>query len=80
MTPVLRHAPLPKGHDLRVFAPIGAFVMPNERTNHMRQPSSLINEAYLRMAQRDGRPTGTYGAVTGAGPSRVLEFGLKLIP
>ena len=46
----------------------------------MRQPSSLLNEAYLRMAQRDGRPTGTYGAVTGAGPSRVLEFGLKLIP
>lgn len=26
-----------------------------------------------------GKPTGTYGAVTGAGPSRVLEFGLKLI-
>jgi hypothetical protein len=26
-----------------------------------------------------GKPTGTYGAVTGAGPARVLEFGLKLI-
>ncbi|MCX6602703.1 MAG: hypothetical protein NTV52_03835 [Acidobacteria bacterium] len=26
-----------------------------------------------------GKPTGTYGAVTAAGPSRVLEFGLKLI-
>jgi hypothetical protein len=26
-----------------------------------------------------GRPTGTYGAVTGAGPARVLDFGLKLI-
>ena len=26
----------------------------NERTNHTLQPSALINEAYLRMAQRDG--------------------------
>jgi hypothetical protein len=26
-----------------------------------------------------GKPTGTYGAVTGSGPGRVLEFGLKLI-
>ena len=26
-----------------------------------------------------GKATGTYGAVTGAGPARVLEFGLKLI-
>lgn len=26
-----------------------------------------------------GRPAQTYGAVTGAGPSRVLEFGLKLL-
>jgi hypothetical protein len=25
-----------------------------------------------------GKPTGTYGAVTGAGPARVLEFGLRL--
>ena len=26
-----------------------------------------------------GRPAQTYGAVTGAGPARVLEFGLKLL-
>ena len=26
-----------------------------------------------------GKPTSTYGAVTGSGPSRVLEFGLKLL-
>ncbi len=26
-----------------------------------------------------GKPTGTFGAVTGAGPARVLEFGLKLL-
>jgi len=26
-----------------------------------------------------GKPTGTYGAITGSGPARVLEFGLKLI-
>jgi hypothetical protein len=26
-----------------------------------------------------GRPTQSYGAVTGAGPGRVIEFGLKLI-
>src|SRR5262252_7123361 len=25
-----------------------------------------------------GKPTGTYGAVTGGGPARVLEFGLRL--
>ena len=26
-----------------------------------------------------GKPTGTFGAVTSAGPSRVLEFGVKLL-
>ena len=49
-----------------------------ESFNLMNHPSFTSIDTTARF-DAAGKPTGTYGAVTGAGPSRVLEFGLKLI-
>src|SRR5215471_9970525 len=51
------------------------------RLQFRAEPFNLVNHPSLTgidtTARFDaaGKPTGTYGAVTGAGPARVLEFG-----
>ena len=49
-----------------------------ESFNIINHPSFTGIDTTARF-DASGRPTGTYGAVTGAGPARVLEFGLKLL-
>lgn len=49
-----------------------------ESFNFLNHPSFTGIDTTVRFDSA-GRPTQTYGAVTGAGPARVLEFGLKLL-
>jgi hypothetical protein len=49
-----------------------------ESFNVVNHPSFTAIDTTLRF-DAAGKPTGTYGAVTGAVLARVLEFGLKLI-
>lgn len=49
-----------------------------ESFNFLNDPSFTGLDTTVRF-DTAGRPTQTYGAVTGAGPARVLEFGLKLL-
>ena len=48
-----------------------------ESFNFLNHPSFTGIDTVVRFDSA-GRPAQTYGAVTGAGPSRVLEFGMKL--
>jgi hypothetical protein len=49
-----------------------------ESFNIVNHPSFTGIDTTVRFDSA-GKPTSTYGAVTGAGPARVLEFGMKLI-
>jgi hypothetical protein len=49
-----------------------------ESFNFLNHPSFTGIDTTVRVDSA-GRPAQTYGAVTGAGPARVLEFGLKLL-
>ncbi len=49
-----------------------------ESFNFLNHPSFTGIDTTVRF-DAAGRPTQTYGAVNGAGPARVLEFGLKLL-
>jgi hypothetical protein len=49
-----------------------------ESFNIVNHPSFTGVDTTVRLDSA-GKPTSTYGAVTGAGPARVLEFGMKLI-
>jgi len=49
-----------------------------ESFNIVNHPSFTGIDTTVRLDSA-GKPAGTYGAVTGAGPARVLEFGLKLL-
>jgi hypothetical protein len=49
-----------------------------ESFNVVNHPSFTANDTTARF-DAAGKPTQTYGAVTGSGPARVLEFGLKVI-
>jgi hypothetical protein len=49
-----------------------------ESFNIVNHPSFTGIDTTVRL-DSVGKPAGTYGAVTGAGPARVLEFGLKLL-
>ena len=49
-----------------------------ESFNIVNHPSFTGIDTTVRLDSA-GKPTSTYGAVTGAGPARVLEFGMKLI-
>ena len=49
-----------------------------ESFNIVNHPSFTSVDTTARF-DAAGKPAQTYGAITGAGPSRVLEFGLKLL-
>jgi hypothetical protein len=49
-----------------------------ESFNFLNHPSFTGIDTTVRFDSA-GRPAQTYGAVTGAGPARVLEFGMKVL-